>query len=140
MPGTGEAVAPLHEAQRAGYAGLVAEQREAWAQRWARCEVTIEGDEELQHAVRFALFHLNALVASEGEAGLGARGTTGHAYRGHVFWDADVFVLPFFAATHPLGARAMLRYRARRLHAARDNCRAHRPPRRALPVGVGGAR
>jgi trehalose/maltose hydrolase-like predicted phosphorylase len=121
VPDTGEAVAPLHEAQRAGFAALAAEQREAWAQRWARCEVTIEGDDELQHAVRFALFHLNALVASEGEAGLGARGTTGHAYRGHVFWDADVFVLPFFAATHPQAARAMLRYRARRLHAARAN-------------------
>ncbi|MGO9960474.1 MAG: hypothetical protein ACLP50_31620, partial [Solirubrobacteraceae bacterium] len=117
VPGTGDAVTPLHEAQRVGFSALVAEQREAWAQRWARCEVTIEGDDELQHAVRFALFHLNALVASKGEAGLGARGTTGHAYRGHVFWDADVFVLPFFAATHPQAARAMLRYRARRLHA-----------------------
>ncbi|MGO9972600.1 MAG: glycosyl hydrolase family 65 protein [Solirubrobacteraceae bacterium] len=121
VPGTGEAVAPLHEAQRAGFAALAAEQREAWARRWACCEVTIEGDDELQHAMRFALFHLNALVASEGEAGLGARGTTAHAYRGHVFWDSEVFVLPFFAATHPHAARAMLRYRARRLHAARAN-------------------
>ena len=51
-------------------------------------------------------------------AAVGTRGLTGPAYRGHVFWDADVFVLPFLAATHPPAARAMLEYRVRRLGAA----------------------
>ena len=50
---------------------------------------------------------------------MGARGLSGSAYRGHVFWDSDVFVLPFLAATHPAAARAMLEYRIRRLPAAR---------------------
>ena len=58
-------------------------------------------------------------VADEGEAAVGARGLSGQAYRGHVFWDSDVFVLPFLAATHPAAARAMLEYRIRRLPAAR---------------------
>jgi trehalose/maltose hydrolase-like predicted phosphorylase len=50
---------------------------------------------------------------------VGARGLSGRGYGGHVFWDADVFVLPFLAATHPASARAMLEYRIRRLPAAR---------------------
>ena len=58
-------------------------------------------------------------IADEGEAAVGARGLTGPGYRGHVFWDSDVFVLPFLAATHPAAARAMLEYRLRRLPAAR---------------------
>jgi trehalose/maltose hydrolase-like predicted phosphorylase len=41
-----------------------------------------------------------------------------------VFWDADTFVLPFLAATHPTAARAMLEYRLRRLPAALDAARA----------------
>ena len=59
------------------------------------------GDPELQRAVRFCLFHLMSAVSDRGEAALGARGLSGTGYRGHVFWDTDVFVLPFLAATHP---------------------------------------
>ena len=59
-----------------------------------------------------------ASVADDGEAAVGARGLSGRGYRGHVFWDSDVFVLPFLAATHPPAARAMLEYRIRRLNAA----------------------
>ena len=82
-------------------------------------------------AIRFALFHLMASVADSGEAAVGARGLTGTGYRGHVFWDADTFVLPFLAATHPASARAMLEYRLRRLPAAIEAARA---------VGRAGAR
>ena len=109
----------LRAAQEAGFETLFAEHREAWARRWETADVVIEGDPELQRAVRFALFHLMASVADEGEAAVGARGLSGPAYRGHVFWDSDVFVLPFLAATHPPAARAMLEYRVRRLDAAR---------------------
>jgi trehalose/maltose hydrolase-like predicted phosphorylase len=40
-----------------------------------------------------------------------------------VFWDADVFVLPFLAATHPAAARAILEYRVRRIPAAQEAAR-----------------
>lgn len=71
-----------------------------------------------ERAVRFGLFHPMGSVGDSGEAGVRARGIGGNAYRGHVFWDGDVFVLPFLAATHPAFARAMLEYRVRRLPAA----------------------
>ena len=79
---------------------------------------------------------LMASVPDEGEAAVGARGLSGTAYRGHVFWDSDVYVLPFLAATHPQAARAMLEYRIRRLPAALRAARAPGTRRRPLPVGV----
>ena len=112
------AVAHLAPARTSGFDALLAEHRRAWSRRWERADITIDGDEQLQLEVRLALFHLMASVADRGEAAVGARGLTGHAYRGHVFWDADLFVLPFLAATHPAAARAMLEYRRRRIPAA----------------------
>jgi trehalose/maltose hydrolase-like predicted phosphorylase len=113
----------VRDAEKAGFEGLLREQRQAWAARWQEADVVLEGDPELQRAIRFALFHLMSSVADEGEAAVGARGLTGPAYHGHVFWDSDVFVLPFLAATHPAAARAMLEYRIRRLPAAREAAR-----------------
>ena len=118
------AEAALAQAEQAGFERLLREQREAWARRWQAADLVVEGDLELQWAVRFALFHLMASVHDGDEAGVGARGLSGTAYSGHVFWDSDVFVLPFLAATHPAAARAMLEYRIRRLPAAREAARA----------------
>ncbi len=123
LPPLDRALPDLVEAERAGFERLLVEHRCAWAARWEAADVLIEGDPELQIAVRFALFHLMASVADTGEAAVGARGLSGPAYRGHVFWDGDVFVLPFLAATHPRAARAMLEYRIRRLSAARAAAR-----------------
>ncbi len=105
-------------AHRLGFDHLLCEHRRAWASRWEDADVMIEGDPQLQRGVRFALFHLLASASDEGEAAVGARGLSGSAYRGHVFWDSDVYVLPFLAATRPAAARAMLEYRVRRLPAA----------------------
>jgi hypothetical protein len=121
----------ISQARELGFDGLLAEHRRSWAARWEDADVLIDGDPELQFAVRFAIFHLLASAPDEGEAAVGARGLSGNAYRGHVFWDSDVYVLPFLAATHPSAARGMLEYRVRRLPAA--------APRRECP-GTTGAR
>lgn len=123
VPDPATAVARAHELAEQGFDRLLAEHRAAWAARWEDADVEIDGDDQLQLGVRFGLFHLMASVADEGEAAVGARGLTGQAYRGHVFWDSDTFVLPFLAATHPPAARAMLEYRLRRLDAALDIAR-----------------
>jgi trehalose/maltose hydrolase-like predicted phosphorylase len=119
MPDPEEALRRLAEAQKIGFDGLLSAHRQRWAERWETADIKIEGDDELQRLLRFALFHLMGSAAEVGEAAVGARGLTGPAYRGHVFWDGDVFVLPFLAATDPPAARAMLEYRLRRLDAAR---------------------
>lgn len=122
-PDTGLAVHRAREAAEIGFEQLFAEHRQAWSNRWDDADICIEGDDELQLATRFALFHVMVSVAEEGEAAVGARGLTGEGYRGHVFWDADTFTLPFLAATRPAAARAMLEYRLRRLPAAQEMAR-----------------
>ena len=124
LPDPATAVAAATDRARWGFDRLLAEHRGAWAARWQDADIVIEGDDELQLATRFNLFHLMASVPDNGEAAVGARGLSGPGYRGHVFWDADTFVLPFLAATHPSAARAILEYRVRRLGAARDIARA----------------
>jgi trehalose/maltose hydrolase-like predicted phosphorylase len=97
--------------------------REAWAQRWRDADIVVSGDDHLQRDLRFSLFQLIGAVATRGEAALGARGLSGDGYNGHVFWDSDVFVVPFLAATCPGAARAMLEYRVRRLSTAVEQSR-----------------
>jgi trehalose/maltose hydrolase-like predicted phosphorylase len=123
VPRAEEAVAALAAVQSAGFETLLVEHRAAWAERWESADLVVDGDPELTRAVRFALFSLMASVRDDGEAAVGARGLSGPGYRGHVFWDSDVFVLPFLAATHPPAARAILEYRLRRLQAARSAAR-----------------
>jgi trehalose/maltose hydrolase-like predicted phosphorylase len=106
-------------ARRRGVLGLFEEQRAALGRRWELGDIEVVGAPELTRAARFALLQLWGAAPDRGEAAVGARGLTGPAYAGHVFWDADVFVLPVLAATRPAAARAMLEYRIRRLPAAR---------------------
>jgi trehalose/maltose hydrolase-like predicted phosphorylase len=130
-PDEDDVVARLGELEHIGFEQLLAEHRHAWARRWADAEVVIEGSPDDQLAARFAVFHLLGAAPDQGEAAVGARGLTGPAYGGHVFWDADVFVLPPLAAIRPSVARAMLEYRIRRLPMARLS---------ALAAGRAGAR
>ncbi|HSC92942.1 MAG TPA: glycosyl hydrolase family 65 protein [Gaiellaceae bacterium] len=123
LDGPDAAARAADEGAAAGWERLHAEHRAAWAGRWETADARIAGDEELTRAVRFSLSHLIPAAADSGEAAVGARDLTGSAYRGHVFWDTDVFVLPFLAATHPASARAALEYRVRRLDAARAEAR-----------------
>jgi len=109
----------LLEARTTGIHDLLAEHRDAWDARWRHADIEIDGDPDIQLAVRFALFHLLSCAPTTGEATVGARGLTGLAYAGHVFWDTDVYVLPALSATLPEAARAVLEYRIHRLPAAR---------------------
>jgi trehalose/maltose hydrolase-like predicted phosphorylase len=118
-PAWSGALETLDELESTGFEHLLAEHRQAWASRWADAEVRIQGPPGDQLAARFAVFHLLGAAPDAGEAAVGARGLTGRAYGGHVFWDADVFVLPALAAIRPAAARAMLEYRLRRLPAGR---------------------
>jgi kojibiose phosphorylase len=115
----------LARAQAAGTASLRARHRREWRARWQDSDVVVEGDLALQQAVRFAIAHLISSGDPESDvASIGARGLSGPGYHGHVFWDTEVFVLPFFIWTHPPTARALLSYRHRTLPAARAKARA----------------
>jgi trehalose/maltose hydrolase-like predicted phosphorylase len=119
------AVARLSEATAAGLPAALRQSAAAWAERWATADVEVTGDEELQRRVRFASYHLIGCANPEDpRAAPGARSLTGERYKGHVFWDNELFVLPFLVYTHPPSARAVLGYRHHTLPAARRNARA----------------
>jgi len=123
-PGLRAAADALRAADRAGFSRLLADHRAAWADRWDAVDVQVRGDPEAQLALRFALFQLWCAIKERGELALGARGLSGTGYSGHVFWDADVFMLPVVVAMDPGAGAAMIRYRLRRLDAARARARA----------------
>ena len=112
----------LREAAATGLPVLLQRNAAAWAERWATADVEITGDDVLQRRVRFASYHLIGCANPDDPyAAPGARSLTGERYKGHVFWDNETFVLPYFVYTHPPTARAMLGYRYHTLQAAREN-------------------
>ncbi len=120
-PGLAEAaMRTLETARGRGVQDLLDRHRAAWEERWRDADVVIDGDLELQRAFRFGLYHLISSADPESDvASVGARGLSGPGYNGHAFWDTEVFMLPFYAYTHPETARALLAYRHRTLDAAR---------------------
>jgi trehalose/maltose hydrolase-like predicted phosphorylase/beta-phosphoglucomutase-like phosphatase (HAD superfamily) len=110
----------LDRAKRIGWRGVLAEHQAAWAERWRLSDVTISGDHSAERALRFALYHLNSAANPADErVSIGARALTGDSYLGHVFWDTEIYVLPFYIATWPEAARALLMYRYHTLAGAR---------------------
>ncbi len=107
-------------ARLGGWDGLVAAQRRFLDGFWAQADVEVDGDAEIQQAVRFALFHLMQAGARAEARPIAAKGLTGRGYDGHVFWDTESFVLPVLTYTHPQAARDGLRWRHDTLHLARD--------------------
>jgi kojibiose phosphorylase len=109
---------------RHDFRSAVAAHVDAWRRRWEEADVRIAGDEEAQRALRFAIHHLIAAANPADEhVSIGARGLTGEAYRGHVFWDTEIYMLPFYVLTDPPAARALLMYRYHTLEAARRKAR-----------------
>jgi trehalose/maltose hydrolase-like predicted phosphorylase len=98
---------------------------EAWEEEWQRADVIIEGDAEAQQAIRFNLFQmLIAAPRHDDRVNIGAKTLSGFGYRGHSFWDTEIFMLPLFTYTSPHIARNLLNYRYQRLPAARKNAAA----------------
>ena len=110
----------LEVARQLGWRGVLAEHEAAWANHWQCSDVEVEGDAAAQQALRFAIYHLiSAANPADERVSIGARALTGDDYHGHVFWDTEIFLLPFYILTWPEAARALLMYRFRTLDAAR---------------------
>ena len=115
-----EALAKLDVARHLGWRGILAEHEKAWTNRWQCSDVEVDGDAAAQQALRFATYHLNSAANPMDErVSIGARALTGDDYHGHVFWDTEIYLLPFYCLTWPEAARALLMYRFRTIDAAR---------------------
>ncbi len=110
-------------AAESGWDVLCAEQREYLADFWHRADVELDGDDEIQQAVRFGMFHvLQAGARAEGRP-IPAKGLSGNGYDGHTFWDAETYVLPVLTYTTPDAAAHELRWRHSTLPRAVERAR-----------------
>src|SRR4051794_10926587 len=113
----------LATAKLAGWDRLVREQRELLDRHWDEADVEIDGDDELQQAVRVGMFHvLQAGLRAERQP-IPAKGLTGDGYDGHTFWDTETYVLPVLTYTVPAAVRDALLWRHSTLDLARERAR-----------------
>jgi alpha,alpha-trehalose phosphorylase len=122
--------AALSTVRQAGWETLLAEQRKFLDRFWDRADVELDGDPEVQQAVRFALFHVFQVGTRAETRAIPAKGLTGPGYSGHTFWDTETFVVPMLTFIAPDAAANALRWRQNTLPAARS---------RAAQLGLQGA-
>ncbi|GHJ56957.1 glycosyl hydrolase [Nonomuraea sp. TT08I-71] len=115
--------AALAAARLDGWDGLRREQREYLDEFWDAADVRVEGDPEVQQAVRFGLFHVLQAGARAERRPIAAKGLTGPGYDGHAFWDTEMFVLPVLTYTQPGAVRDALHWRHSTLPQAQERAR-----------------
>jgi len=125
-----QVAAALLAAAQSGWDGLLSEQQSYLDAFWAGADVEVEGDPELQQAVRFALFHVLQAGARAERRAIPAKGLTGPGYDGHSFWDTEMFVLSVLTYTFPGCVADVLRWRQSTLPLALE---------RAQQLGLAGA-
>jgi alpha,alpha-trehalose phosphorylase len=125
--------ASLELAAATGFDQLADDQRrylDAW---WEAADVEIEGDDEVQQGLRFALFQLLQASARAETRAVAAKGLTGNGYDGHAFWDTEGFVLPPLAYSRPELVRDALMWRHSILPQARERAQQLRLRGAAMP-------
>lgn len=119
-----EAEQELETSREISYAVLKEENDLAWADQWLNSDIQIDGDDNLQHGLRFSIYHLlRSNMEDDSRVQICAKGFAGEAYYGRYFWDTEIFMLPFFIYTNPKAARNLICYRYQTLEGARRNAR-----------------
>jgi len=102
----------IAKACRDGYDTVYDSHYRCWEHLWEGSEVEIGGDLQAQKAINYSLYHLHCIAPRHGKGlSIAARGLSGQTYKGAVFWDTEIFMLPFFLHTEPSVARSFLEYR-----------------------------
>jgi alpha,alpha-trehalose phosphorylase len=115
--------AALSAAKQTGWEGLLSEQRAYLDDFWTSANIELDGDPEVQQAIRFALFHVLQSGARAERRPIPAKGLTGPGYDGHAFWDTEIFVLPVLTMTLPKASADALHWRELILDQAREHAR-----------------
>jgi trehalose/maltose hydrolase-like predicted phosphorylase len=110
-------------AASAGYDGLLAESRSAWADRW-RSDIVLPDDPALQRQIRAAQFYLQESIRPGTDWSISPVGLSSSGYNDHVFWDAETWMYPTLLLLHPDVASSIVNYRANTIAGARANAQA----------------
>ena len=92
----------------------------AWEKKWQQADIVINGDEKAQHALRYNIYQL-LINSPTRPASIGAKFLSSEGYLGHIFWDTEIFILPFYIYNFPQTARNMLLYRYQTIDGAKKN-------------------
>ncbi|UII19526.1 glycoside hydrolase family 65 protein [Fulvivirga ligni] len=103
---------------------LIKYHEQAWEELW-KSDIVIEGDDQAQKDVRFAIYHLYSFARKGTAYSLSPMGLSGLGYNGHVFWDTELWMYPPLLILQPEIAKSLLEYRYERLDAAKQNAFAH---------------
>lgn len=122
---------PYNEAERqviyAVYEGeeaLMQAHYRLWDELW-QGDIRIEGDDDAQRIVRFALFNLYSSCRGGSRLSIPPMGLSLQGYNGHIFWDTELWMYPPMLLLNQDIARSMLDYRFDRLPAARKKALAY---------------
>lgn len=115
----------LKTAQKKGYGKLFAKSCDEWDRYWSKHNDVIDAkDDFYDRALKFSLYHLNIMSSSEdNRVGIGAKALSGEGYKGHSFWDTEMFILPYFIFNEPKTARNLLEYRYKLLDYAKEKAK-----------------
>jgi len=86
---------------------------------WGDSRVKILGNEEAQFYTDYSIYHLLILNNDQYEHSIPARGLSGQTYKGAIFWDTEIFLLPFYTLTNPNTAKNLIKYRINTLNGAK---------------------
>ncbi len=117
-----EALYEIKEMSEKRYDELLALSTKAWKNYWDKADIIVKSQNPFyQTSVRLALYHLRIMTpVHDSRMGIGAKGLTGEDYKGHSFWDTEIYILPFWIATDPKAAKQLLKYRGRLLKKAKE--------------------
>lgn len=114
-----DAVLNCRASAEVGYENLLLKQRQKWEERYDNIGVEIDGDKEAEKAIYYSCYLLFSSAPFHTDTvAIPARGLSGQVYKGAMFWDTEIYMLPMFAFCEPKTARNLMKYRTRNLSQA----------------------
>lgn len=120
------ALAANRRIYQVGYEQLLDQSRAKWQREvWQAAPIHIKSNNDMDElALCFAKYHLQIMTPAHDERmNIGAKGLSGEGYKGHTFWDTELFMLPYFTYSQPTTARSLLKYRYLGLEGAHNKAR-----------------
>lgn len=118
-----EKIYKFNELKKQNYYYYKELQKSYYKRFWDKSDIIINGDDKIQAAIRFNMFHLVQSVGKNGKTNIAAKGLTGDGYEGHYFWDTETYVIPYFIYTNSEIAKQLLSYRYSILDKAKERAK-----------------
>ena len=105
-------ISRIIENRKKGFAKLFDEHLQEVYKFWKNAEIKIDGiSVEDEAAIKYSQLQLFGMIPKDTDrVSIAAKGLSGEGYKGHVFWDSEIYMLPFFCYTKPEIAKRLIIY------------------------------